>query len=79
MRTTKTVPESIYFLWRSTQRLARRLAEAAEAPAHYADPIDHPALAAMDLRQLADLPLRPPLRADRARSPAAVRPPARAA
>jgi len=70
---------SIYSLWRSAQRLAHRLGEAAEAPARQPDPIDHPAIAAMDLRQLADLPLRPPLRADRARPPAAIRPPARAA
>ncbi len=53
---------SLHFLWRAARTLARRLAEAAQAPAHGTDPIDHPAIAAMDLRQLADLPLSPPPR-----------------
>lgn len=39
--------------------LKRRLDEAAYAPAHETDPIDHPAIAAMSLAELADLPLGP--------------------
>jgi hypothetical protein len=34
---------------------------ATRLPDDYADPIDHPAIAAMDLRELADLPLAPRL------------------
>jgi len=51
---------SLHFFSRAAQRLARRLAEAATAPARQTDPIDHPAIAAMDLRAIADLPLAPP-------------------
>jgi hypothetical protein len=64
---------SLHFFSRAAQRLARRLAEAATAPARQTDPIDHPAIAAMDLRQIADLPLasrRPPADAPRAGRPA---------
>jgi len=52
---------SLYFLSRAARTLARRLAEAARAPERGFDPIDHPAIAAMDLRALADLPLAPRL------------------
>jgi len=50
---------SLHFLSRTARALARRLAEAAKAPARGFDPIDHPAIAAMDLREIADLPLAP--------------------
>jgi len=50
---------SLHFFSRVARTLARRLAEAATEPARQADPIDHPAIAAMDLRQIADLPLAP--------------------
>ena len=53
---------SLHFLSRAARTLARRLAAAAQAPARRTDPIDHPAIAAMDLRELADLPLSPPPR-----------------
>jgi hypothetical protein len=53
---------SLHFLSRAARTLARRLADAAQAPARATDPIDHPAIAAMDLRELADLPLSPPPR-----------------
>jgi hypothetical protein len=51
---------SLYFLSRTARRLWRRLADAVQAPAYENDPIDHPAIAAMDLRAIADLPLAPP-------------------
>jgi hypothetical protein len=51
---------SPHFLSRTAQSLTRRLIAAAQAPAFDTDPIDHPAIAAMDLRALADLPLAPP-------------------
>jgi hypothetical protein len=50
---------SLYFLSRAARTLARRLAAA--APERGFDPIDHPAIAAMDLREIADLPLAPRL------------------
>jgi hypothetical protein len=50
---------SLHFFSRTARRLARRVAEAAQAPAGGTDPIDHPAIAAMDLREIADLPLAP--------------------
>ena len=50
---------SPHFLSRTARALARRLIEAAQAPERKTDPIDHPAIAAMDLRALADLPLAP--------------------
>lgn len=53
---------SLHFLWQATRMLASRLAAAAQAPARGTDPIDHPAIAAMDLRELADLPLASPPR-----------------
>jgi len=52
---------SLYFLSQAARRLARRLAAATAAPERRFDPIDHPAIAAMDLRALADLPLAPRL------------------
>jgi hypothetical protein len=51
---------SRHFLSQMAQRLALRLAAATQAPARAADPIDHPDIAAMDLRKIADLPLAPP-------------------
>ncbi len=51
---------SLHFLSQVARALAHRLAEAARAPERQTDPIDHPAIAAMDLRQIADLPLAPP-------------------
>ena len=51
---------SLHFLSRTARRLARRIADATQAPARGTDPIDHPAIAAMDLREIADLPLAPP-------------------
>jgi hypothetical protein len=51
---------SLHFLSRTARRLAWRLVEAAQPPARETDPIDHPAIAAMDLREIADLPLAPP-------------------
>jgi len=50
---------SLYILSRAAQALARRLEAALQPPASQADPIDHPAIAAMDLREIADLPLAP--------------------
>ena len=50
---------SLHFLWQAAQTLGRRLAAAALAPAIATDPNDHPAIAAMDLRAIADLPLAP--------------------
>ena len=50
---------SLHFFSRAARALARRLAAAAQAPAHETDPIDHPAIAAMDLTEIADLPLAP--------------------
>ncbi len=50
---------SLYFLSRWARALARRISEAARAPAPAIDPIDHPAIAAMSLTELADLPLSP--------------------
>ena len=50
---------SLHFLSQAAQRLGHRLAAAALAPAIATDPIDHPAIAAMDLRAIADLPLAP--------------------
>jgi hypothetical protein len=50
---------SLHFFSRVAQAIARRLAEAATAPERGCDPIDHPAIAAMDLREIADLPLAP--------------------
>jgi len=52
---------SLYFLSRIARTLARRLAAATAAPERRFDPIDHPDIAAMDLRALADLPLAPRL------------------
>jgi hypothetical protein len=51
---------SLYFLSQAARALARRIAEAAQAPHFETDPIDHPAIAAMSLTELADLPLSPP-------------------
>jgi len=51
---------SLYFLSQAARRLARRLAAATAAPERRFDPIDHPAIAAMDLRTIADLPLSQP-------------------
>ncbi len=51
---------SLYFLSRAIQALTRRIGEAARAPAFEIDPIDHPAIAAMSLTELGDLPLSPP-------------------
>ena len=48
-----------HLLSRAARALARRLATAAQAPARETDPIDHPAIAAMDLTEIADLPLAP--------------------
>jgi hypothetical protein len=64
---------SLHFL----SRLARRFAEAAQGPARELDPIDHPAIAAMDLRTTADLPLAP--RRPVAEAPGAERAPPRQA
>jgi hypothetical protein len=50
---------SLHFLSRFGQTLRRRLAAATLAPVQATDPIDHPAIAAMDLRMIADLPLAP--------------------
>lgn len=50
---------TLYFFSRLAAALDRRLAEAARAPAREMDPIDHPAIAAMSLAELADLPLGP--------------------
>ena len=50
---------SLHFLSRTARGLARRLVEAAQAPARETDPIDHPAIAAMNLTEIADLPLAP--------------------
>lgn len=64
---------SPHFISRFAQSLARRLVEAAQAPERLVDPIDHPAIAAMDLSALADLPLapqRPAAEAPRAERPA---------
>jgi hypothetical protein len=66
---------SLHFLSQIAQRLARRLAAATQVPAHATDPIDHPAIAAMDLRAIADLPLAQ-LRS-RIEAPPAERPAAR--
>jgi hypothetical protein len=60
---------SLHFLSRTARRLARRLVEAAQAPARETDPIDHPAIATMDLREIADLPLAPPHRRAEAARP----------
>src|SRR5262249_39534776 len=48
-----------YFLSRLVGALKRDFQSAAAAPTRESDPIDHPAIAAMSLRELADLPLRP--------------------
>jgi len=67
---------NLYFLSRMAGSLARRLAEFRQSPALDRDPIDHPAIAAMSLGELADLPLSPPrplARAPRASEPAAPR------
>jgi hypothetical protein len=56
----------LYFFSRLGGALKRGVPSAAGAPTQ--DPIDHPAIAAMSLRELADLPLRPdpiPTRAHR--------------
>jgi hypothetical protein len=58
---------NLCFLLRAARASARRIAEAAQAPESETDPIDHPAIAAMNLRELADLPLSP-------RRPAPARP-----
>jgi hypothetical protein len=50
---------SLHFLSQVARELARRLAAAAQTPERAIDPIDHPAIAAMDLRAIADLPLAP--------------------
>jgi hypothetical protein len=58
----------LYFLLRLGGTLKRGFQSAAGAPTQESDPIDHPAIAAMSLRELADLPLRPdpiPTRAHR--------------
>jgi len=72
---------SLHFLSQTARTLGRRLAAAALAPAPATDPIDHPAIAAMDLRAIADLPLsqpRPRAEAPRAKE-AATRQPSRSA
>ena len=56
------------FLSRLGSRFKRRFQSTAGAPTKESDPIDHPAIAAMSLRELADLPFRPdpiPTRAHR--------------
>ena len=61
-------------LYSFSRTLARRLAAATAAPERRFDPIDHPAIAAMGLREIADLPLapqRPSAEAPRAGRPAA--------
>jgi len=50
---------SLHFLSRVARTLGRRLAAATQTPERETDPIDHPAIAAMDLRAIADLPLAP--------------------
>ena len=60
----------LYFLWRLGGALKCGFQSATGAPTQESDPIDHPAIAAMSLRELADLPLRPdpiPTRAHRYR------------
>jgi hypothetical protein len=60
----------LYFLSRLGGALKHGFHRAAGAPTQESDPIDHPAIAAMSLRELADLPLRPdpnPMRAHRYR------------
>ena len=58
---------TLYFLSRLAGALGRRLSEAARTPTRELDPIDHPAIAAMSSRELADLPLSPE-RGDSARA-----------
>jgi hypothetical protein len=50
---------SLYFLSRFGGALKRGFPSAAGSPTQESDPIDHPAIVAMSLRELADLPLRP--------------------
>ena len=66
---------SLHFLSQAVRTLAHHLAAAAQAPARGTDPIDHPAIAAMNLREIADLPLAPPH--PRAEAPGAERAAAR--
>ena len=56
-------------LYSFSRRLARRLAAATATPERGFDPIDHPAIAAMGLREIADLPLAPPHRRAEAARP----------
>jgi hypothetical protein len=58
----------LYLLWRLGGALKRGFQSATGAPTQESDPIDHPAIAAMSLRELADLPLRPDPLATRAPS-----------
>ena len=48
----------LHFLWRLGDAFKRGFQSATGAPTQESDPIDHPAIAAMNLRELADLPLR---------------------
>lgn len=48
---------TLYFLSRLAGGLARRLSAAGRVETRSCDPIDHPAIAAMSMRELADLPL----------------------
>ena len=50
---------SLHFLSQLARALGHRLAAATQTPERETDPIDHPAIAAMDLRAIADLPLAP--------------------
>ncbi len=49
----------LYFFSQLGGALSRRLWKAVQAPARETGPIDHPAIAAMSLIELADLPLGP--------------------
>ena len=48
----------LHFLWWLSGALKRGFQSATGAPTQESDPIDHPVIAAMSLRELADLPLR---------------------
>ena len=56
----------LYFFSRLGGAFRRRLRDVAQAPIDETDPIDHPAIAAMSMAELADLPLGPDWEALRA-------------
>ncbi len=69
---------TLYFFYSPISALAGRLWNAPVAPPpRETDPIDHPAIAAMTLRELADLPLRPDPRSIKAEPATAPFPPRR--